>query len=595
MDDVNIICQEDFFILRRRYMSWSEFFWGIGLFMFGMLQFEQAIKQLGGKTIKHLLQKYTDKVRKWVSMGIGLTALAQSSTVVSLIVTGFVGAGILSLHNAMSVVVGANLGATITPWMIVVLGFKTDIFGLAFYLVGIGAIGLIFSDEYGRRHGLRKLIFGFGLMFLGLHFLKEAVSILTTHIDMSILQHASRGAAIGIGLLLAFVIQTSAAVSVITLAALQAQLISFELAMGIMIGSNMWSALSTALMGRLSSSGNSRSKKQLMIGHVLFNVVTAGIVVLLLPRLVDMVQFLAGGSDPVLALAIFHTLFNVTGVVLLAPCIGLYSSRITRVLPTSTGSISLAIHEVATTMPEEVLVALEKDTKLLWNHVHAFIQKCFGLAHTTSYEEPPVPSPMYLRRERLRQSRLFQLLQKESAADEHIVQYHPESMQSRMHEYEDIKRIESAVYNFTVRLSNREFINGNLHKLMRLEEKVDALLDAAKIIKENMHHIEHIADIKDARVVSYRTYICQAVQKAIEDADDEVTETADNESDKLLYEFLQEHILAQEKQDRDTKELQDDDLSEQDIAEILKTNRHIQHVVNLLRTNNSSGISEVKH
>lgn len=162
-----------------------------------------------------------------------------------------------------------------------------------------------------------------------------------------------------------------------------------------------------------------------------------------------------------------------------------------------------------------------------------------------------------------------------------------------MHAYENIKRMESWLYNFLLRVPKHEFINGNVHKLAIVEEEIDALLDASKIIKENMHHIERISDMKDPRVSAYRTRICQTIQEA------EVSETQSDQtddSDQVLYGFLQEYIIARENDDNKNsspnEEEEEEELSEEHIAEILKTNRHIQHVISLLRTSNSSGIRQ---
>ncbi len=552
-------------------MSWGELIWWIGLFIFGMLQFEQAIRQLSGNTIKRVLQHYTNKVRKGVTMGIGMTALVQSSTIVSLIVVGFVGAGILSLHNAMSVIVWANLGSTFTPWMVALLGFKTDIFSIAFYFIGAGGLWLLFTNEYSKVNAFRKLIFGFGIMFLGLNFLKESVVLITTQVDITQFAHIGLWSAIVIGLVMAFVMQTSAATSVVLLAALQAHLISFDLAVHIMIWANLWSAFSTALMWSLSSSGKSIVKKQLMIGHVIFNIFCTIFVVVFLPWIIKLIWVIVSNWDPIISLTLFHTFFNLSWVILLSPLIGFYTRRITRVLPDRTKWVSLQIYQVVTTMPEEVLVALGNDVGVLRNKVHAFIESCFGF-HEKRMEEELLDhfndAPWW--------KRVWEkFVNKKIESTEPIIQYHPDSLQHRIKEYQEIKVMEAALYTFILRLPKQEFINWSVSTLNVIQDRIYSLLDAAKIIKDNMNHIEHIAYMDDPHIATYWMHLCQGIQQALSDWVDERPQNQPEEDvDATLYSFLQDHALLEDSDD--------DVLSNQDITEILKTSRQIVYVTSLL-------------
>ncbi len=556
-------------------MSIGQFICWIGLFIFGMLQFERAIKELGWKTIKRLLQHYTNKVWKWVCMWISMTAFAQSSTVVSLIVVWFVWAWVLSLHNAVSVIVGANLGSTITPWMITLLWFKADIFSLSFYFVWLGWFWLLFTNEYSKAYNFWKLLFWFWLLFLWLNFLKEAVMTFTSQIDISAFANVGLGFAVLIWLGLSLLVQTSVATSAILLSALYANLITFDLAVWVMIGANIGSSLSTAIMWSLSSTWKSRAKKQLMIGHLLFNLVCTVLVVFLLPWVKDLVRLIVRNGDPMISLNVFHTLFNLIWVILLTPLIGLFTKRISRVYPANKSWVKLHIEEVATNMPEEVLSALENDLELLRQKVYRFIESCFGLREIrveNELEKQFIPSPW---RKRFLRSITETVKKKFTHDDPGISVYHPDSLPERINEYTEIKEIEATLYAYILRMPKEEFINGSIEKLNKVQERIYKLLDAAKTIKDDMNHIEDISYMEDSHITAYWMQLCKQIQSVIAQTLSQNGSISNIESDdRALYNFLQEHVLLENRSQ--------DWISNQDIAEILKTSRHALYVINLL-------------
>jgi len=180
-------------------------------------------------------------------------------------------------------------------------------------------------------------------------------------------------------------------------------------------------------------------------------------------------------------------------------------------MPENKGDILLYIHKVATNMPEEVLVALEKDVITLRTSVHEFIESCFGF-HKPKFEE----EMMDHFESEPRWKRLWQKISKtKSELKEVIVQYHPDSLQARIKEYTDIKEIEADLYTFIIRLPKEEFINGTVAKLNKIQDRIYSLLDAAKLIKDNMHHIEHISYMEEEHIAMYRMHLCQQIEHAI--------------------------------------------------------------------------------
>ena len=126
-----------------RYFDLWQFIGGIGLFLFAMSQMELALKSFAGRSLKNFLRNHTNRPLKSVAVGTIMTALLQSSSLVGLLVLAFVGASIMSLENALGVIFGANLGTTLTGWLVTMLGFKLDLEGAALPLIGLGSLALV--------------------------------------------------------------------------------------------------------------------------------------------------------------------------------------------------------------------------------------------------------------------------------------------------------------------------------------------------------------------------------------------------------------------------------------------------------------------
>ena len=144
---------------------------GLGIFLFGMFLMEESIKKLSGKSFKKYIREYTTGKIKSILSGIFSTAVLQSSSAVSLMVLAFVGAGIMTMENAIGVILGSNIGTTITAWIVAFLGFKVSIESFALPLIGIGGLGLIFLGNSVKYANLSKLVVSFGFLFMGLEYI----------------------------------------------------------------------------------------------------------------------------------------------------------------------------------------------------------------------------------------------------------------------------------------------------------------------------------------------------------------------------------------------------------------------------------------
>jgi len=354
---------------------------GLGLFLFGMHQLEQALTQLTGRSFKKFLSQYTAKPLRGVIAGAVSTAALQSSSVVSLIVLAFVGAGIISLASALGILFGSNLGTTMTGWIVATIGFKLDIEALALPLVALGGFGVVWSAAGTRRAGLSHFVAGLGLMLMGLEFMKSGALVATELFDPGALAGLPLIAFLAAGLLLTAVIQSSSATIMITLSALYAGAITLESAAAIAIGADLGTTI-TAILGSLAGSA---AKKRVAAAVVMFNVVADTIAFVSLKPLIYFITNTLGLSDPLFALVGFHSLFNLIGILIFLPAIPMLSRWLDKRFREEEEPLLRHIKRGDTTVPEAALEDLTRETWRLIDQAAALNQATFGLPADHSF------------------------------------------------------------------------------------------------------------------------------------------------------------------------------------------------------------------
>lgn len=348
---------------------------GLGLFLFGMHQLEQALTQLAGRSFKKFLRQYTAKPLRGVLAGAVTTAALQSSSVVSLVVLAFVGTGIISLASALGIVFGSNLGTTATGWIVATIGFKLDIEALALPLITIGGFGVVWSAAGTRRAGFSHFIVGLGLMLMGLEFMKSGALAATAMFDPAALAGYPLIIFLFAGLLLTAVIQSSSATIMITLSALYASAIPLEAAAAIAIGADLGTTI-TALLGALAGSA---AKKRVAAAVVLFNVVADTIAFLSLKPLLSLITGVIGISDPLFALVAFHSLFNLIGIMIFLPMIPLLSRWLNDRFREEETPLLRHIKAGDTAVAEAALENIRRETWRLIDQAAALNQATFDL------------------------------------------------------------------------------------------------------------------------------------------------------------------------------------------------------------------------
>ena len=335
--------------------------------MFGMFLMEESIKNLAGRSFKGFIKKSTTGRLRSIASGAFVTAILQSSSAVSLMVLAFVGARIMAMENAIGVILGSNIGTTATAWIVAFFGFKVNIEDYSLPLIGLGGLGLIFLAKSAKYSNISKLMVGFGFLFMGLDYMKTSVTELTQAFDVTALPDYGIVPFALAGLLLTAIMQSSSATIAIVLTSLNAEVIGFNGAAAMVVGANVGTTV-TVILGTI---GGAQVKKRVALSHLTFNVVTAIIGLLLLPLMTKLIVILLGpvGENAVMGVALFHTLFNVLGVVIFAPFIGFLSKGLIKAYPDKTRKTTKYIQNVTPEVSDAAIEGLRNEVLHLASNV----------------------------------------------------------------------------------------------------------------------------------------------------------------------------------------------------------------------------------
>jgi len=294
---------------------------GIGLFLLGMHLMTDGLKMSAGGALRSILDQGTKTAFRGILSGAAITAVVQSSSAVTVAIIGFVNAGLMTLRQSVGVIYGSNIGTTMTGWLVALVGFNVNIKVIALPAIGIGmALRIVFS---GKRPGAAGLaLAGFGIFFMGIGVLATAFQDLGQCIQLEALFIEGFGGLflfVGIGFGLTMLMQSSSAAMAVTLTASAGGLIPLSAGAALVIGAN----LGTTSTAALSVIGATPNAKRVAGAHVAFNVITGALALLILPlflsALVTLRKTVGLADDPAPLLALFHTLFNTLGVLLMWP------------------------------------------------------------------------------------------------------------------------------------------------------------------------------------------------------------------------------------------------------------------------------------
>ena len=345
---------------------------GLGIFFYGMKNMSDSLQVVAGDLIKNAINVLTNNRFFAVSVGVIVTMLVQSSSVTTVMVVGFVNAGLMNLFQAIGVIFGANIGTTITGWII---SIKIGKYGLLF--IGLGIFPTLFGKS-NRTRQIGRLMFGIGLIFFGLEIMSNAFKPLRKmpeFLDMmaffSEQNYGSYIACIFMGAILTMIIQSSSAMLGLTMALATSGVIQFHTAAALVLGEN----IGTTITALLASVGGYIHAKRASLAHATFN--TLGVLVMLsiFPYYVEFIDWLvpsdanflnAQGERPNVAvhIATGHTIFNVTATLVFLPFINQLAKFVIKMIPDKKGEGEdqlLALGVTGTLMAPTALLQAEKE------------------------------------------------------------------------------------------------------------------------------------------------------------------------------------------------------------------------------------------
>jgi phosphate:Na+ symporter len=346
---------------------------GIAIFLLGIKFLEESLQELAGRPFKLFLKKQTQNKVKAIGGGAVVTAVLQSSSVVNLMVLAFVGAGIIHMQNALAIILGANLGSTVSNWLIVLVGFKVNIENFALPITGLAGLGYVLFNKDTRLYNWCRFLLGFSFLFVGLGYIRTGMEETVKHVDLSQYQDSHVLIFVLVGFIVTTIVQASSATMALTLSALYAGAINLYDAMAITLGSEV----GTTIKLFIASIKGSPVKKRVALGNFLINIITGSLVFVFLSPVNRLITEVIGIKDSLIALVFFQSLINILGIIIFYPLLNIMG-RFLEMRFRSSDDETMFIHKVDTKEPSMALYAMEEENRHFIAGVCNYILDCFG-------------------------------------------------------------------------------------------------------------------------------------------------------------------------------------------------------------------------
>ncbi len=296
---------------------------GLGIFLFGLRIMSAGLQKMAGNRLRAILASFTKNRVTGIFSGFIITCAVQSSSATTVLVVSFANAGLLTLAQSMGLVMGANIGTTLTAWLVALLGFKIKISAFALPIIGIGFPLSLISSRRARQ--ISEVMIGFGLLFLGLKFLKDGIPDIKSNPEafeflQSMTQFGFGSVLLFVlaGLIITVIVQSSSASTAIVLTMVAQEWITIDLAAAMALGAN----IGTTVTAQLAVIGANKNAKRVAHFHTLFNVLGVLMILPFIYPLLDMMELVVPGSDNntlvvTSRVAAFHTTFNIIVTVIL--------------------------------------------------------------------------------------------------------------------------------------------------------------------------------------------------------------------------------------------------------------------------------------
>lgn len=351
---------------------------GLGLFLLGMVVMTRGLKSLSGDTLRRTLARFTTSPLSGAVTGATATALVQSSSAVTVMAVGFVSTGLLTFSQALGIIFGANIGTTITGWIVAIVGFKLKLGEMALPIIFVGVLIHLFTKR--RASDLGLAIAGFGLIFVGIDTLQNAMAGLEGVVTPASFPDDTllgRILLVLIGVAITLVTQSSSAGIATALAAVNADTITFPQAAAMVIGMDVGTT-ATALFATIGASTDARRTG---FAHVIYNLLTGVGAFCLLTPFTWACKAIAPtwlDNNPEIALVGFHSLFNTLGVLVILPFTGVFAKFMIRLIPEKptrfTERLDPSLYESPAIAIEAVRATLRDLTLVVFEQLSATLQ-----------------------------------------------------------------------------------------------------------------------------------------------------------------------------------------------------------------------------
>jgi len=470
---------------------------GLSVFLFGMTMMTEKFEILAGPGIKKIFEKFTGNRFAAFISGIIVTAIIQSSSVTTVMVVGFVNSGLLVITQAIGVIIGANIGTTITGQLI---AFKISKYA---YVFTISGILLILISKNKRRKLFGQALVGFGLLFIGLSVMKSAVAPLKSspYITKLIATYSQNiMAGVICGTIFTLILQSSSATVGITMAIAGAGLINFETAVALILGDN----IGTTITALLASIPGNRQAKRAALAHSFFNILGAGIIICIFPYYLKFVQYLSGNVRIERLIANSHTFFNVINALIFLPFVNVLSRICYLFFPKSKEekfAEKTYLDKRLLAVPALALLAVKKELIGMVEIIDKSMSCMLNLLKKFSYEE----CDEIVTNERMIDSKETDILYYlEKIEEKDITKSASINIIKYLHIADDLERIGDQIENVKVILTDKferkiEFSNEDTLELDKLLNKVYKMFELARqtISEEDLDSAKKIYLLED--------------------------------------------------------------------------------------------------
>jgi phosphate:Na+ symporter len=353
---------------------------GISVFIFAMALIESSLKYIAGRSFKKFLQKHSQSKLKAVLAGTVVTGFLQSSSVALFMTLSFVSAGLMNLRSALSVVLGSNLGSTVSSWVIVLVGFRINLGAISYPVLGLALVGLLLFRKNTKMYHATGFLIGFAFIFISLEWLKGCVDVSGANIIFAPGELALPWYVL-IGLLFTALVQSSSITMAIALSALYNNLLPFESAVGLVLGSET----GTTLKFLISSINGLPDKKRVAWGNFLINVITMLVLTVAARPLINLLQNQLEIKDNLIGLVTFQSTINIISIILFLPVLNFFATFLEKTFKESSSvKLTRYIHKTPGENIDDQLITSGKETLHLVSKTLELNKRLLGISREKS-------------------------------------------------------------------------------------------------------------------------------------------------------------------------------------------------------------------